>query len=170
MSFQNLNIITADWSRLATQDYKRAAKSTEAVGEIVARFVDFLVFQKTPPTNFHLIGFSLGAHVAGTAGHSVLLGRIARITGLDPAAPEFERPPRQRSLMSSDASFVDVIHTNALPIVGLGVRQPIGHADFYPNGGDWQPGCPPLSDFENPLSIVYCLILIMNRIIINLSF
>ena len=38
----------------------------------------------------------------------------------------------------TDADFVDVIHTD---LKGLGIDQPIGHLDFYPNGGDVQPGC-----------------------------
>ncbi|XP_043529865.1 inactive pancreatic lipase-related protein 1-like isoform X2 [Frieseomelitta varia] len=46
-------------------------------------------------------------------------------------------------LHKSDASFVDVIHTNGklLSQIGLGLPEPIGHVDFYPNGGRSQPGC-----------------------------
>lgn len=41
-------------------------------------------------------------------------------------------------LDSSDAEFVDVIHTNALL---QGKIERCGHADFYMNGGIVQPGC-----------------------------
>lgn len=59
-----------------------------------------------------MIGFSLGAHVAGIAGQEILKltsGRkIGRITGLDPAGPEFDGKDNYRVLDKSDARFVDV--------------------------------------------------------------
>lgn len=120
--------------------------------------------------DIHLIGFSLGAHVAGFAGSE--LRNISRITGtyllfsrnhytfnrtlqennfcdgvvipgLDPAGPLFEfQDPRAR-LDRSDAKFVDVIHSNGETLIfgGLGAAQPLGHVDFYPNGGRVQHGC-----------------------------
>lgn len=49
-------------------------------------------------------------------------------------------------LDSSDALFVDVIHTDGrsfflLEIPGYGMSQACGHLDFYPNNGKEQPGC-----------------------------
>ena len=43
----------------------------------------------------------------------------------------------------SDADFVDVIHTDGGGIknLGFGASQEMGHVDFYPNGGERQPGC-----------------------------
>lgn len=60
--------------------------------------------------------------------------------GLDPAGPGFEYVSlRSDSLDSSDADFVDVIHT---AIGTAGYSKAIGHADFYPNEGKPpQPGC-----------------------------
>lgn len=58
--------------------------------------------------------------------------------GMDPAGPLIHGDSMCR-LDSSDAHFVDVIHTS---IHYLGVYEPLGHADFYPNGGGpLQPGC-----------------------------
>lgn len=39
--------------------------------------------------------------------------------------------------------FVDVVHTDTVPFAvgGLGMPDAIGHVDFYPNGGNTNPGC-----------------------------
>lgn len=46
---------------------------------------------------------------------------------------------RRGHLVPSDAEFVDVVHTDG----GVfGFDSPLGHVDFYPNGGmPFQPGC-----------------------------
>lgn len=36
------------------------------------------------------------------------------------------------------SEYVEVLHTNGF---NLGLGGPIGHADFFPNFGRWQPGC-----------------------------
>lgn len=83
------------------------------------------------------------AHIAGHAGKNVRRGRINAILGLDPAGPLFSvRNPAGR-LDATDANYVECIHTNGptLLIVGAGIGAPIGHADFFPNGGTSQSGC-----------------------------
>jgi hypothetical protein len=46
-------------------------------------------------------------------------------------------------LDTTDAEFVDIIHTNGGTLIHdqQGFLSPIGHVDFYPNGGQFQPGC-----------------------------
>lgn len=65
---------------------------------------------------------------------------MIRFLGLDPALPGFELPLiAPQHLNRNDAKFVDIIHTN---IGYAGYETPLGHADFYPNGGGpLQPGC-----------------------------
>jgi hypothetical protein len=94
----------------------------------------------------HIIGHSLGAHAAGYAG-SRIKPQISRITGLDPAGPYFEFTDPKVRLDPTDAKFVDIIHTDGQSHLqlGLGLLQPIGHVDFYPNGGKEQPSCPKMS-------------------------
>ncbi|KDR21088.1 Pancreatic lipase-related protein 2 [Zootermopsis nevadensis] len=101
------------------------------------------------PSDVHMVGFSLGAHVAACASHVVqtrLSVKVGRITGLDPASPIFRSNlfvESERKLDKNDAEFVDIIHTDGSPVWtdGFGLLQPLGHVDFFPNGGREQPGC-----------------------------
>lgn len=61
-------------------------------------------------------------------------------TGLDPAKPMFITASKEHRLGPDDAEFVDVVHTDCL---GRGILAASGHADFYANGGIYQPGCTP---------------------------
>ena len=60
------------------------------VGQHVAEFINYMLNRDETSfsaSDFHIVGFSLGAQVAGKAG-AVLNGlgkNLARITGLDPA-------------------------------------------------------------------------------------
>jgi hypothetical protein len=42
--------------------------------------------------------------------------KLGRITGLDPAAPYFSKTVTLVRLDRSDAKYVDIIHTNAIPL------------------------------------------------------
>lgn len=57
---------------------------------------------------------------------------------MDPAKPDFVLAPAAHRLGKTNADFVDVIHTDGLE---RGFLEPLGHADFYMNGGINQPGC-----------------------------
>jgi len=67
-------------------------------------------------------------------------------TGLDPSISLFRRVDDFYKLDRTDARFVDIIHTdggdNFLLATHMGDGDPLGHADFYPNMGIFQPGCP----------------------------
>ncbi|XP_018015225.1 uncharacterized protein LOC108672111 [Hyalella azteca] len=142
LTMVDVNLICVDWENGATvPNYMRAASNTRLVGRQVGRMVESLMkATNTSLDKFHLIGFSLGAHVSGHAGKKL---KFKRISGLDPAGPLFENFPPSVRLDSSDAEFVDVIHTNADSLIrgGLGAYQAMGHVDFYPNGGRMQKGC-----------------------------
>ena len=49
----------------------------------------------------------------------------------------FARAEVNRKLSTQSARYVEVIHTEG---GCLGTMEPLGHADFYPNGGKDQPG------------------------------
>lgn len=98
------------------------------------------------PENLHVIGYSVGAHIAGLLANYIPVedGKLGRITGLDPTIFFYTGANQSRGLDPSDANFVDVIHTGAGI---LGQWRPSGHADFYVNGGTSQPGCASTSLF-----------------------
>ncbi|KAK2725181.1 hypothetical protein QYM36_001582, partial [Artemia franciscana] len=62
---------------------------------------------------------------------------------LDPAGPMFENQDVEARLDKTDGTYVDVIHSNGESLImgGLGAWAPMGHIDFYPNGGRMQKGC-----------------------------
>lgn len=57
---------------------------------------------------------------------------------MDPAGPLFVIAVSSNRLASTDAKFVEVIHTSAGK---LGFFGNLGHVDYWPNGGQIQPGC-----------------------------
>merc|ERR1712232_1132866 len=128
--------------------YHQAVGNTRIIGAELTRMVTQLQ-EKHGDLNLkdiHCIGFGTGAHICGYLGRN--LGKmnqsIARITGLDPSAVYFEKRDINRRLDPTDADFVDVIHTDTTILLGiksLGTPDPMGHLDFYPNGGYHQPGC-----------------------------
>lgn len=136
------NVLVVDWLNLAHQLYPEAVNHTRRVGLSIADLLNWLQDEQMPLYNVHMIGYSLGAHVAGYAG-TFVKGTIGRITGLDPAGPFFEGVDSHKRLSPDDADFVDVLHTYSRAPLGLsiGIQQPIGDIDIYPNGGDVQPGC-----------------------------
>nr|XP_061804238.1 endothelial lipase-like [Nerophis lumbriciformis] len=137
------NVIVVDWIPMAQQLYPDAVNHTHTVGQDIAALLDWLQDElQLPLEKVHLIGYSLGAHVAGYAGTHVR-GSLGRITGLDPAGPMFEDAEEEERLSPGDADFVDVLHTYTREALGvsIGIQRPIGDVDIYPNGGKVQPGC-----------------------------
>ena len=134
LATEDANVIAVDWKDKARLffngwPYITAAKNTAQIGDSIAEFLSTTNIQLE---NVHCIGNSLGAHICGYVGFH---GKLARITGLDPARPLFHRRTSTR-LNRHHAHFVDIIHTSS-----LGLQESIGHHDYWPNGGSFQAGC-----------------------------
>ncbi|XP_046746396.1 phospholipase A1-like [Diprion similis] len=147
---QPRNIFVVDWrigactessKYLILKTYGAAAGNTKEVGQSVSRYIEKLVNNYSIlPKDVWIIGHSLGAHVAGFAGKDLQLRRqwkLGRITGLDPAGPNFREVAPTDRLDKMDAAFVEVTHTSSL----LGLQEPVGHVDIYFNGGEFQRSC-----------------------------
>lgn len=138
-----------DWRAGAhVSNYYNAAVNSE----LIARQMTVLAFhlvkgQGISPKRFHLIGYSLGAHICGFMGRLVkeIEGvAIGRISAIDPASKIFFGYGNDIHLNTNDTDYLDVIHTSGgfnLVTGAVGIYQPIGHVDYYPNGGLKQKGC-----------------------------
>ena len=120
-----------------TDQYFQAAANAQIAGRAIGYLMNQLK-NKGLNVQFHCVGHSLGSHVCGYAGYytqSEFGWKIDRISGLDPAGPNFERSDVEVRIDKSDAKFVDIIHSNTGAPPNAGINAPLGHADFYPNGG-----------------------------------
>ncbi|XP_077564581.1 pancreatic lipase-related protein 2-like [Haemaphysalis longicornis] len=152
LKIEDMNVILVDWSRgCKSPFYAKAVANTALVGRQMSVLIQNLMSSfswSVKPRLVHLIGFSMGAHIAGFCGRYFVKAtgqKIGRISALDAAGPLFQGYEHQ--ITRKDASYVDAIHTTAGYNVlagNLGVYAPFGDVDFYPNGGIFQPGCPPL--------------------------
>lgn len=122
----DFNFVFLDWSAgSTTSNYITARNRVSEAGAFLGAFIDWLHENDLVDLNqVTIVGFSLGAHVAGHAGKNVRRGKINTIFGLDPAGDNllkfirvflnfhFSGPlfsinePTQR-LASGDAQYVE---------------------------------------------------------------
>ncbi|KAK4887580.1 hypothetical protein RN001_003851 [Aquatica leii] len=154
LAHYDCNVLMVDWSIAAMQPYETSYCYIGIISLQVSKFLCQL--SKTADLNLHeihVIGHSMGAHVAGLTGHFITnkcKTKIGRITALD--------PPKElgsQKLKKDSARFVDVIHTD---IDRLGSPTSYGHADYYVNCGFHQPGCKQISKIleSDTLADVMC--------------
>lgn len=88
----NVNFILLDWSKLAVFPwYQEAVENLEVVSMVLVKFLEtYHDSNEIPIDSVHIIGFSLGAQIAGLSGKNLREDlKIPRITALDPAFPGF---------------------------------------------------------------------------------
>eukprot|EP00091_Calanus_sinicus_P018033 TRINITY_DN3997_c0_g1_i3.p1 TRINITY_DN3997_c0_g1~~TRINITY_DN3997_c0_g1_i3.p1 ORF type:complete len:260 (-),score=80.25 TRINITY_DN3997_c0_g1_i3:84-818(-) len=138
LSVGDYNVISIDWGDLESwANYPAAASRTRPVGEHAANLVKILS-DLGLLDNIHVVGHSLGAHVAGFLAKKVQemgLGKLKRVTGLDPAQPFFDIAGPEERIDKDDADFVQIVHTNSGMIWDgcLSIKKSLGHVDFLPS-------------------------------------
>lgn len=109
------------------------------VARVLAKVIDALVAHGMQLQDLTIVGHSLGCHISGLAAKQLKSdGKIGVIVALDPASVLFDYFNTEKRLCDTDAEYVQVIHTDS---GHYSFEYPLGHADFYPNGGRNQPGC-----------------------------
>ncbi|XP_051998996.1 phospholipase A1 member A isoform X2 [Xyrauchen texanus] len=148
---EDVNVLVVDWVYGASFAYNLVVENYKEVAVQISVLIHQLTKYGSTLESFHFIGVSLGAHVSGFVG-TLFEGKIGRITGLDPAGPMFKRADPFDRLDSSDALFVEAIHTDS---DYFGISIPVGHVDFFLNGGMDQAGCA-RSRFASMYGYVIC--------------
>uniref|UniRef100_A0A8C2FM74 Phospholipase A1 member A n=1 Tax=Cyprinus carpio TaxID=7962 RepID=A0A8C2FM74_CYPCA len=148
---EDVNVLVVDWVYGASFAYNLVVENYKEVAVQISVLINQLTKYGSTLESFHFIGVSLGAHVSGFVG-TLFEGKLGRITGLDPAGPMFKSADPFDRLDSSDALFVEAIHTDS---DYFGISIPVGHVDFFLNGGMDQAGCA-RSRFASMYGYVIC--------------
>lgn len=141
MNHGEFNVFGVNWAKGADffpiTGYEKRMKD---VGRTVAKFIDFLIQEGgAKMKDMGVIGHSAGAVVVSFVGVATN-GTLPVQISLD--------PPQSLSYYlygtyfpnKTDAKYVEVMHTAATE-ENMFIHLPLGHADFYPNGGAFQPYC-----------------------------
>uniref|UniRef100_A0A673WC57 Phospholipase A1 member A n=1 Tax=Salmo trutta TaxID=8032 RepID=A0A673WC57_SALTR len=127
---QDANVVVVDWVYGASFAYNLVVENYKEVAVQISVLINQLQNHGCKLESFHFIGVSLGAHVSGFVG-TLFKGEIGRITG---------------ELHLSVCLYF---------LSDFGISIPVGHADFFLNGGMDQAGCA-RSRFESMYGYVIC--------------
>lgn len=147
LELDDVNVIIVSWTSGNHNIYDQSVLNTRIVARQISALIYYLAQLNNADIrdekflqNFYLVGHSLGAHISGFVGKD-FYGKMGRIIGLDPAGPRFKDAEPNMKLNRNDALLVEAIHTNGGDMIELGHLKPLGHVDYYVNGGKHQPGC-----------------------------
>ncbi|CAG9857207.1 unnamed protein product [Phyllotreta striolata] len=139
LELHDVNFFYVDWSKVSdTINYIGVLMKIPKVAKLVAhKILDLINKSGLDPNRTQLIGASLGAQMAGAIG-TELEGILYQVVGLDPSSPFLSRFYSGNRMSKNSGQFVQAIHTGGF---FFGFFDPLGHADYYANGGRLQPSC-----------------------------
>lgn len=70
-----------DWSYLCDIEYFTAMRGAQIAGDTLGMFLKFIHHEGVKFEDIHVIGHSLGSHVAAMAANYLNNSKVARITG-----------------------------------------------------------------------------------------
>ena len=140
---EKTKVFALDWRKESTSlNYLKNAQNGRLIARQAVKFLKSALSAGVKAENIHIIGHSMGAHIASFIAkefqnndHNLKIDgdilKIGRVTGLDPAGPFFENCNKGARLDMSDAELVDIIHTNPGQLPNQGIDIPIGHFDYF---------------------------------------
>ncbi|XP_026762812.1 pancreatic lipase-related protein 2-like [Galleria mellonella] len=134
------NVWLADVYNFVKDPYPIVTRNAPYVGLRVGEMLYNLTLQNVgfDPKKLESLGLSLGGQIISFMAKSfkALSGtKLSKLTALDPTGACFRRLGPEGRLDQSDADYVEVVNTN---MDGLGMATPVGHVNFYVNGGEYQ--------------------------------
>ncbi|XP_011686541.1 PREDICTED: pancreatic triacylglycerol lipase-like [Wasmannia auropunctata] len=138
--WRNISVIALlDWSLLGKGDLMLVGNRTPKIGRIVASTFNSLNNKGYEMAKWHLVGHSMGAHIAGCVG-TYSNFTFLHITGLDPGEGPFYSDLYKGCLINPKvAHFTDALYTDR---GGYATPINVGSLNVYANtGAAPQPGC-----------------------------
>ncbi|XP_041978558.1 lipase member H-like [Aricia agestis] len=120
-------------------NYEKAVTYANGIGKSLADVLVILTSNGVSVKDIHFIGHSMGGHIAGVTGQSLLEKtglKLSRISALDPSGPCYE--DRSNHVKRGQATFVDIYHCNAFELAS---SRHYGDVSIFVNNGVIQPKC-----------------------------
>ncbi|XP_061714833.1 phospholipase A1 member A-like [Cydia pomonella] len=134
------NVLLLDMLYFTTTYFTDSVRLMREVGKHGAEMLATLTTLGLNPTTLEIAGLSLGGQTMSFVAKNYrrITGQnVSMLIGMDTGGPCFRHLGPDNRLDPTDADFVLAIITNS---EGFGIGTPVGHASFYVNGGEWQPG------------------------------
>uniref|UniRef100_A0A8C1TLZ9 Phospholipase A1 member A n=1 Tax=Cyprinus carpio TaxID=7962 RepID=A0A8C1TLZ9_CYPCA len=117
---EDMNVLVVNWVYIASFAYNLVVENYKEVAVQISVLINKLTKYGSTLESFHFIGVS-----------NILIKLLK-------SGPMFKSTDPFDHLDSSDALFVEAIHTDS---DFFGISIPVGHVDFFLNGGTDQSGC-----------------------------